>query len=90
VVDVAHDRDDGRPQRELTGVDIFLVDHVAFDRADLDVDVELVGDQLGRGRSSSSLSVAMTPSSSSALITSPDLRASSRRARRPSPIQAHG
>ena len=50
VVDVAQDRDDRRAQRELARIDVFLVDDVALDRTDLDVDVELVGDQLGRGR----------------------------------------
>ena len=50
VVDVAHDRDHRRAQRELTRIEVFLVDDVAFHRTDLDVEIELVGHELrGRG-----------------------------------------
>src|SRR5256886_10311993 len=49
VVDVAHDRDDGRAQLELGGVEVLLVDDLTFDGSDLEIDVELVRDEL-RGR----------------------------------------
>src|SRR5712692_2776618 len=47
VVDVAHHRDHRRAQRELTRIEVFLVDDVTFHRTDFDVDVELVGHELG-------------------------------------------
>src|SRR5439155_564441 len=49
VVDVAHDRDDGRAQLELGGVEVLLVDDLTFDGSDLEIDIELVRDEL-RGR----------------------------------------
>ena len=50
MVDVTHDRDDGRPQRQLATLGLFLFDDLALDRADLDVETELVTDELGFGR----------------------------------------
>ena len=49
VVDVTHDRDHGRPQAQLARIDVLLFENVAFERADLDVEMELVGGELGRG-----------------------------------------
>src|SRR5207244_12233772 len=44
-----YDGDDGRAQLELRGVEVLLVDDLAFDGPDLEVHAELVGDEL-RGR----------------------------------------
>ena len=49
VVDVTHDGDDGRPEHLRAGVGVLLLEDIAFHRADLDVEAELVGDELGLG-----------------------------------------
>ena len=52
VVDVAHDGDDRWPQLQLARVaaGLFLLDDLALDRADLEIEVELIGNELGLGR----------------------------------------
>ena len=50
MVDVAHDGDDRRAQLELARIGLLLLEDVALERADLHVEVELVGDELGRRR----------------------------------------
>src|SRR5205823_2953864 len=49
VVDMAHDRDDGRAELELRRVEVLLVDDLALYGPDLKIHVELVGDEF-RGR----------------------------------------
>ena len=48
VIDVAHDRDDRRAGDDVFGLDLFgfVVEHVLFERAHLDLGAELARDHL--------------------------------------------
>ena len=50
MIDVPHDGDNRRTERELRAIDVLVVDDVAFQRAHLDVEAELIRDELRGGR----------------------------------------